>query len=164
MFMTKLYLIRHAKSSWDDLSLDDFERTLNKRGLKNSFFMGKILKNKNILPDLIISSPALRAKTTAKNIAKTIAYKGKIIYDENIYESDLSTLYKLIKSLDDKAGAVFIFGHNPGFNMLADKLVDLYDNIPTCGFVEIDFNCDSWKDISAKNAKLISFDYPKRYN
>ncbi|MCK5293309.1 MAG: histidine phosphatase family protein, partial [Arcobacteraceae bacterium] len=79
----KLYIIRHAKSSWKDFTLDDFDRPLNKRGRLNAPFMGKILKGKNIIPDIILSSPALRAKTTAKIIANEIGFSKSIIYDEN---------------------------------------------------------------------------------
>lgn len=161
--MKKLYIIRHAKSSWKDISLDDYDRPLNKRGKLNSPFMGKKLKEKNITPDVIISSPALRAKTTAEIIAKELNYSKSIIFKDDMYESTPSKLHKILTKLNNKYKTVFLFGHNPEINMLAENYVDFRKNIATCGVVEIEFDCKKWSDISAENAKLISFDYPKRY-
>lgn len=160
--MKKLYIIRHAKSSWKDLYLDDFERPLNKRGKQNAPFMGDKLKDKNIVPDIIISSPALRAKTTAKIIAKKVKYNKKILFNDNVYESSPIILHKILIKIDDKNSIVFLFGHNPELNMLAEDYVKFDENIVTCGVVEIEFDCDKWTEISAENAKLISFDYPKK--
>ena len=162
--MKKLFIIRHAKSSWKDMSLDDYERPLNKRGKANAPFMGKVLKDKGILPDLIVSSPALRAKTTAAHIAKEISYSNAILFKEEIYEADADTLHKILISMDDEDNTVFIFGHNPGLNSLAYEYLNFSQNIPTCGIIEIEFDCKKWKKISSENAKLISFDYPKKDN
>ncbi|MCK4974235.1 MAG: histidine phosphatase family protein, partial [Sulfurimonas sp.] len=153
---------RHAKSSWKDLYLDDFERPLNKRGKANAPFMGDRLKDKKIVPDIIISSPALRAKKTAKIIAKKVKYSKKILFNEDVYDSSPSILHKILTKIDDKNSIVFLFGHNPELNMLAENYVDFDENIVTCGVVEIEFDCKRWTDIGRKNAKLISFDYPKK--
>lgn len=161
--MKKLYIIRHAKSSWKDFTLSDFDRPLNKRGKLNAPFMGKVLKDKKIKPDIIISSPALRAKTTAKAIAKEISFSKNIIFDKNIYETSIDIVHNIIVNINDENSILFLVGHNPTLNMLAESYVGFYENISTSGVVEIEFNCDSWKDISIKNGKLISFDYPKRY-
>lgn len=159
--MKKLYIIRHAKSSWKDETLNDFERPLSKRGKSNAPMMGARLKKKGVMPDIIISSPAKRAKSTAEIIAKEIGYKKKVLFDENIYESSVEELRKILTALDDKNSTAFLFGHNPELNMLVDYYVKFYENIPTCGVVEIAFACDKWTDIEPKNAKLLSFDYPK---
>ena len=159
----KLFIIRHAKSSWKDSSLDDFDRPLNKRGKLNAPFIGDKLKEKEVVPDIIISSPALRAKSTAEIIAKKVKYDKKILFKRDIYEVGESAIHKILTKLDNENSVVFLFGHNPDLNMLAEDYVNFDENIPTCGIVEIEFNCKRWKDISAKNAKLISFDYPKRY-
>lgn len=161
--MKKLCIIRHAKSSWKDFTLDDFDRPLNKRGMLNAPFMGNKLKDKNLVPDIIISSPALRAKTTAEIIAKKVNYNKKIVFKKDIYEVGMSALHKILAKIDDDNTIVFLFGHNPELNMLAKKYVDFDENIVTSGVVEIEFDCDSWNQISAKNGKLISFDYPKKY-
>lgn len=162
--MKKLYLIRHAKSSWKNLDIDDFERPLNKRGEKNAPFMGEILKNQDVIPDLIISSPALRAKTTAKIIAKKIKYRKKVTYEKKIYEASSSDLLQILHSIDDTNKIVFLVGHNPSLNDLAEYFVEFYNNIPTCGVVEIVFNTKKWSKIVQENAQLLSFDYPKKYS
>lgn len=162
--MKKLYIIRHAKSSWKDSELDDFERPLNKRGKQNAPFMGDKLKEKHVVPDIVISSPALRAKTTAEIIAKKVNYKKEIVYDNDIYEADITTLHNIFTKVDNENGTVFLFGHNPELNMLAEVYVGFDENIPTCGVLEIEFNCERWRDIGANNAKLVSFDYPKKYS
>jgi len=159
----KLFIIRHAKSSWKDSSLDDFDRPLNKRGKLNAPLMGTKLKERGVVPDVMISSPAFRAKTTAEIIAKKVKYSKKIIFKKEIYDVGESAIRKILKKLDDENSVVFIFGHNPDLNMLAERYVGFDENIPTCGIVEIEFDCKRWKDISSLNAKFISFDYPKRY-
>jgi len=160
--MKKLYIIRHAKSSWKDFSLDDFDRPLNKRGRLNAPYMGNKLKQKNILPDIIISSPAKRAKMTAKAIAQEINFAKEIVYDKNIYEASVYTLDQIIKSVNNTQNIIFLFGHNPSLNMLVGNYINFKQNIPTCGIIAIEFNCDRWEDIESSNAKLISFDYPKK--
>lgn len=158
----KVYLIRHAKSSWDDEGLDDFERPLGKRGKKDAPFMAQLLKRQNIMPDIIISSPAQRAKRTAETIADGIGYNN-ILFLDDIYEASLQTLKKVLSKLDDGYGTVFLVGHNPSLNELAEYFTGFGENIPTCGIAEIEFACKKWSDIDPKNAKLVSFIYPKMY-
>lgn len=157
----KLYLIRHAKSSWEDDSLDDFERPLSERGLRDALTMGSRLRKKYIVPDIILSSPALRAKTTAELIANKIVYSKEIVFDKNIYEASSLQLQKILRGLDDTNNSAFLFGHNPELNILADYFVDFEENIVTCGIVAIEFRCESWTEITPENAKLSWFDYPK---
>ena len=159
----KLYIIRHAKSDWSDDTLKDFDRPLNKRGLKNAPFMGSLLKNKNINPDLILSSPALRAITTAEIIANRVEYKNNIETNKSIYETPYSTLEKIIYEINDKNNSVFFIGHNPGLSALINHLCQTNLDIPTCAVVEISFDTDSWEKISKKNTALISYEYPKKY-
>ena len=162
--MKKLFLIRLAKSSWEDLRLDDFDRPLNKRGEKDAPFMAELLKEKNIIPDLIISSPSLRTKLTAEIIAEKIGFIDKISFDKTIYEAPLSNLKRAINNIDNSFNSIVFVGHNPGLHELAQELCDIeVDNIPTCAIVEIEFDVDSWDKISKKNAKLISYEYPKKY-
>ncbi len=162
--MKKLYLVRHAKSSWKDASLDDLERPLNNRGKRDAPFMGELLKEKVVNPDIVFSSPAKRASKTAQIIAEQIGYSKKdIIYDERIYEASSRELVDFIKTIDEKYNSVMIFGHNPEFTMLTNFLSKNYiDNIPTCGIVALELN-GSWKDIEKNTAKMLFFDYPKRY-
>ena len=162
--MKELILIRHAKSSWSNPLLEDFERPLNKRGAKNAPFMAKILKQKEVNPDLIISSPSKRTKDTLDFFIKEFDYKGEIIFEESIYEAPYINILKVIKNIDDKHKTIFLFGHNPGFNDLTDFLLGRFeDNIPTCGVLKIDFDTNYWKNISKDNSKLIFFNFPKKY-
>ncbi len=126
--MKRLYLIRHAKSSWDDPSLDDFDRPLSKRGKHDAPLMGKLLKQKNIIPDLILSSPAKRAKKTAKKIAKELG-KANIVYLDELYDASSQDLLADIKKISDTYTTVFLIAHNPRLNMLAYDLVDFLQNV-----------------------------------
>jgi len=162
--MKTLYLARHAKSSWKHPELSDIERPLNKRGKRDAPYIGNILKAKGVNPDILISSPAVRARKTAATIAQIIGYpKSKIITDENIYESSSSGLINIIQGFDDKYDSVMMFGHNPGFTMLNNYLTESFiDNIPTCGVVGIRFN-SSWKKIDSDSGKAFLFIYPKLF-
>jgi phosphohistidine phosphatase len=162
--MKTLYLARHAKSSWKHPELSDIERPLNKRGKRDAPYIGNLLKEKGVKPDILISSPAVRARKTAVVIAELIDYpKSKILIDENIYESSSTELIKIIQSFDDKYNSVMMFGHNPGFTMLNNYLTDSFiDNIPTCGVVGIRFN-SSWKNIDGDSGKAFFFIYPKLF-
>ena len=162
--MKTLYLVRHAKSSWDFPQLQDFDRPLNKRGQKNAPEMGERLKLKGILPDLLMSSPANRAITTARKIAKKIGYpKEAIKENERIYHGSEHTLTEIIRSTPNDIGELMLFGHNPGFTGLANMLGDQWiDNIPTCGIVAITFDVDNWQSVAPQIGKNLFFDYPKR--
>jgi phosphohistidine phosphatase len=164
--MKTIILVRHAKSSWKDLSLDDFDRPLNKRGKRNAPFMGEKLKNRQIMPDLILSSPAKRARKTAIAVAKAIGYpKKKIKYNDNMYHPSARYLLEMVRNQDDKNETIMLFGHNPDFNDFADMLLKhnpIY-NIPTTGVYCIRFDVDSWKKVREGKGESIFFDYPKRY-
>ncbi|NNG25998.1 MAG: histidine phosphatase family protein [Ignavibacteriaceae bacterium] len=162
--MKTLYLVRHAKSSWKHPELSDFERPLNKRGKNDAPFMGKLLAEKGVNPELVISSPAKRASSTAKIIASELNYvKEKIIFDKNIYEGTGRRLLEIISGIQEKYNFVMLFGHNPGLTVLSNNLSDHFiDNIPTCGIVALEFS-KSWSDIKLNSAKFLFFEYPKKY-
>ena len=163
--MKTIILVRHAKSSWKDPSLDDFDRPLNKRGKRNAPFMGKKLKERQIMPDLILSSPAKRAQKTAVAVAKAIGYpKKKIKYNDNMYHPSAQYLLEMVRNQDDKNETIMLFGHNPDFNDFADILLKhnpIY-NIPTTGVYCIRFDVDSWKKLREGKGESVFFDYPKR--
>ena len=158
-----LILVRHAKSSWDDAGLQDFDRPLNKRGLKNAPEMGKRFANRNLDVDAIISSPANRAITTAELIANEISFDKKdIIQNSEIYEADLSTLVNVVTGIDDKFNHVILVGHNPSFTYLCNYLSDAQlANMPTCSMAHIKFKVETWNDITKHSGELIEFDFPK---
>jgi phosphohistidine phosphatase len=163
--MKKIYLIRHAKSSWKEAGLSDFDRTLNKRGKRDVEFMAKRLKSFGVLPDLIISSPAKRAKTTAKEIAKIIGYdKDKIEYIDSLYESSYQTYRYILDSLSSQIDSVFIVAHNPTITEVGEILSGaILTNMPTCSIVCIEFDVDDFKKIKEGEGKIIFFDYPKKH-
>ncbi len=157
----QLLLVRHGKSDWGNIDLNDFDRPLNKRGKENAPEMAERLVNRGFKIDLIVSSPAKRAKSTAKYFAE--AYNiDQIQFEESIYEANTTVLLRVVNALDDAAEKVVLFGHNPGFTDFANELcdADIY-NIPTAGMVLISFPFDSWQVVSKGTGELMFFDYPK---
>jgi len=163
--MKTLYLVRHAKSSWKYPNLDDFERPLNKRGRRNAPFMGKILKALKVAPDLVISSPANRAATTARIIADTIGYPlEKIQYSETIYGSSEYELIHAIQQVDNAINQAMLVSHNPAITGLANTIGDTnISNIPTCGVCCVNLNISSWAKFGDQRGKLQFFEFPKKH-
>lgn len=159
-----LYLVRHAKSDWSIPGRKDFERDLNPRGMLDAPNMGKKLFEMKVMPDLIVSSNAVRAKATAEFISEQIQYNVEnILFREEIYEASLRTMLAVINELPENINNIMLFGHNPGLTYLAEYLTkeDIGD-IPTCGVVAIEFNTDHWVEISGGTGKLNWFIYPKK--
>ena len=127
---------------------------------------GRFLKKKGIIPDIIISSPANRTKKTSYIIAENIGIKKEnIIFKESIYESNIEELLNLIKNLDNSLNSIFLIGHNPSLNILAEYLTNSYiNNIPTCGILAVNLEINLWNKISKACGKIEFFDYPKNYN
>jgi phosphohistidine phosphatase len=162
--MKTLYLVRHAKSSWDYPELDDIDRPLSKRGKRNAPEMGKRLAAQNILPQLLITSPAKRALATARRIADEIGFpRESIKLDEKLYLASVEDIVAVIRKADEAAGSLMLFGHNPGFTDAANRLCgsDIY-NIPTGGVVGIQFEVDSWADVVEGEGRFLFFDFPKK--
>lgn len=156
--------MRHAKSSWKGSNLRDFDRPLNKRGFENAPMMGQRLANNKYSADSIISSPAVRAITTAEMIASEIGFdKNHIRQESAIYEAGISALLYVIASINNNNHYAMLVGHNPGFTYLCNYLCDSQlENIPTCGIVKIKFSIESWRHIFKHSGELIDFDYPKK--
>lgn len=163
--MKELYLLRHAKSSWDDPSLDDIERPLNKRGKKDAPLIGSILSKMKIKPELILSSPSKRTLSTAQIILEELNLSKKILsVDENIYLASADELSNLIKNIDDNLKRVMLVGHNPGLTDLSNFLSKKgIENIPTCGIVGLKAKINSWKEIEEHIFEQEFFEYPKKY-
>lgn len=164
--MTTLYLVRHAKSSWKNLKLSDLDRPLNKRGKRDAPFMGRLLKKMNEYPDLIISSPAKRAFSTAKRFSKELDYPiKKILKDEKLYMAEITEFVSVIKKTHKSVKRLMLFVHNYGITNFANFISQSnIENIPTAGVVRIDFEFKSWKDIDASKGKLTFFEFPKKYS
>jgi len=164
--MKTLILVRHAKSSWNDSSLNDIDRPLNKRGLRDAPFMGKLLKETGIRVDKFISSPANRALTTAKYFAAAYGLHeaDDIEIKDLIYHESIRSIMSYVANLENEWDIVALFGHNPDFTSLASILTnESFKNVPTCGVVCIDFNSKSWEDTGESLGKLRFFKYPKMY-
>jgi len=163
--MKKVVIARHAKSSWDNPDWNDFERPLNKRGLRDAPFMAQIVAKLIEKPDLIISSSAVRAAATCRYFAEAFQFdENKIIYDENIYSNGIRYILNLLSSLDDNLNSVMIFGHNPDITSLFSRLTGEYiDNVPTCGVFGVAFDIETWKQIDDENGKLLFYEYPKKH-
>ena len=162
--MKNLYFIRHAKSDWRDESKSDFERGLNKRGQKAIFTMADALKERKVMPDLILCSSAKRAKLTAKGLAKEIDYHGEIKYIDALYMAESLDVISIINEIKDKYDNVFIVGHNPETTELTDLMLDDYiDNVPTLGIVALELPIKHWKKFKPEKVKLNFFIYPKMY-
>jgi phosphohistidine phosphatase len=159
----ELLLIRHAKSSWDDPHLDDHDRPLNERGLRNAPEMGKRLIGWGICPDAWISSTALRAITTAEIMAEKVGFpQDQIQQTKDLYHASATELQELIAGLGDQINSVVFFGHNPGITSLVANLYGLpIDNVPTCGVVHLQFREANWKAASSALPVHAAFDFPK---
>lgn len=157
----KLLLVRHGKSDWGNLDLKDFDRPLNKRGKENAPEMAERLINRGFKFDLMVSSPAKRAKSTAKYFAE-VYNLDDIKFEASIYEANSRALLKVVNDFEDSSDTVVMFGHNPGFTDFANELsnANIY-NIPTAGMVLMSFPFDSWKMVSKGTGELVFFDYPK---
>lgn len=164
--MKTVYFIRHAKSSWSDLSLRDFDRPLNKRGKRDAPFMAAKLRAFGVKPDAIITSPANRAMTTATHFAKALdILPQNMLQESRIYEAYATTVLQIIQAQPNNYETILIFGHNPAFTMIANmfKGGDHIDNVPTCGIVKVMIEKKNWKNFTPKNGLVTAFHFPKQY-
>jgi len=161
--MKTLYLVRHAKSSWDDLNLSDHERPLSPAGIKKTGKIVNFLKKKNIMPGLMISSSAVRALATAKLIARGIGYPAdKIKTDPALYHASEDTILDAVYGLPDDLESVMLFGHNPAFTYFVNYyLTPPLENLPTTGVVSIRFTTHHWENIGNSGFKINFVVFPK---
>jgi phosphohistidine phosphatase len=160
-----IFIIRHAKSSWTELDRRDFDRVLDLRGHNDAPRMAKMLKSEGILPDLIVSSPAMRAKMTASYFVNEFGIDAQSVdYQSDIYEAMESDIYKVVRDLPNSANIVLLFGHNPSLTYFTNRFnAKPIDNLPTCGIVRIDVNVADWDKFNEKTAKVTGWWYPKMY-
>lgn len=163
--MKTLFILRHAKSSWKDLGIPDHDRPLNKRGKHDAPRIGKILKDQNLIPNLIISSTAIRAKTTANLVAKACKFKEEIIFDKSIYNAEPSDVLKLLSRCSETYNSILLVGHNP----TVEEIIELLTGSPeitmsTCALAYLTITIDKWIDINKRQivkAKLVHLWSPK---
>jgi len=154
--MKTIYVVRHAKSSWDDPTLSDHDRPLNETGIRKTKIIVEYLKRNKIAPELLKSSSAKRALSTAKIIAEALDYPAeKIIVEENLYHASSDKVFDELFILPDSINSVMIFGHNPTFTYFVNEFLNpQMDNLPTSGVVSISFETDEWEKIAMVDYKV----------
>ena len=160
--MKRLLIMRHAKSSWKDTDLTDHERPLKKRGKDDAHRMGKLLKSKKIVPDVILCSTAARARETAELVADSMKFKDKIIYSDALYMAEPSDILAEIASHGKKHKTVMVIGHNPGSEALLQILTGKVESLPTASIAYVTAKIDDWKGVEKSDGlKLKNLWRPK---
>ena len=162
--MKLLTLIRHAKSSWKNAGMDDFDRPLNDRGERDAPRMGKRLSRAAGAPDLILSSSAQRAARTARVIAEQLGSDpAEIVLDRALYLASPAQMLDTLRALAPDLEHAALVAHNPGVTDLINALAEVrIDNVPTCGIARLRLDIDRWNELEFGCAELQDFDYPKR--
>ena len=160
--MKTLLLLRHAKSSWEDSSLSDHDRPLNHRGRRDAPRMGQLLQEKNLVPDLILSSTAKRARKTAEKVAQACDYKGEIEYVPELYDSDISIYQQALARQGGNFERILIIGHNPDIEHFLQSLTGCWEKMPTAALAHLQLAIDGWEEVSSGGeGKLLSLWRPK---
>jgi len=152
--MKTLYILRHAKSSWDDPEMSDFERPLNDRGKKTAPFIGELMAKNGLEPDIILSSPAMRAKATAQMVKRAAKIDAEIRYEDRIYEASPHTLSQVVSETDNAYRSVMLVGHNPGIEGFIRYLTGNLEPMPTAALAVISLQIDSWDLINDGRGEL----------
>lgn len=159
--MKTLFLMRHAKSSWDNSDLADFDRPLNERGKKAAPFMGEYMSRNGFDPELILSSPAVRARETARLAKEGGDLTAEIEYNERIYEASPQTLLQAASEIEDRFGSAMIVGHNPGTEGFIRLLTGRPETVPTAALIVIDLAISNWSEIRGECGNLRELIRPK---
>lgn len=162
--MKTVYLVRHAKSDWENVNLSDIERPLNERGYLNANIMSKWFREKQDNPELIITSPAIRAITTALIFAKNLNYNSNLLsIKKELYESSVKDYLSVVTKTDEQYKSIMLFAHNPTITSFAESLCkSLPMEMPTCAITGIHFDCKKWADLKTTKGELFLFEYPKK--
>lgn len=162
--MLRLILFRHGKSSWDDQTLEDFSRPLAPRGLRSVPEMGRRLARRGPVPELIVSSTAVRALSTARAVAREIGYReDQIIEEPELYLASPRAILSVIRQAPATARTLMVIGHNPGFTELANSFCEVrLENMPTAAMLCAEFDATEWCGIEPAQARVAWFDYPKK--
>ena len=155
--MKTLLILRHAKSSWSDPALDDHERPLNTRGRRDAPRMGDLVRERGLIPDVIISSDAVRARLTAEAAAEAARYPGEILVDPRLYGASPRDILAVLRTIREaKAGTVMIVGHNPGLEELVVQLTGEQQDLPTAALAHIELPIDRWRDLRVSTRGTLS--------
>ena len=160
--MKTLLIMRHAKSSWDDEDLADFDRPLNKRGQKDAPRMGQLLIERQLEPDRILSSPALRARTTAQIVAGQIQFAGEVTLCRDFYHGEPRDYLDAVAETEASAERVMVVGHNPGLEELVARLTGANEFFPTAAIAVVELAIANWPDLGTNpKGKLLELYRPK---
>jgi phosphohistidine phosphatase len=159
--MKTLFLLRHAKSGWKDSDLRDFDRPLTTRGKRAAAVIGRYLRKHEITPDLVISSPAERARETVEIVLASSRLSVEPRYDERIYAAHPGRLLEVISQLDEQAESALLVGHNPGFEELVTHLTGNTLRMPTAALAQIGLDIDKWRQIRTGTGQLQRMTKPK---
>ncbi|MBI3654161.1 MAG: histidine phosphatase family protein [Acidobacteria bacterium] len=159
--MKTLLLLRHAKSDWADMRQRDIERPLAKRGLRDAPRMGAALKQQGIAPQLVLCSPATRARETMELFTTAAELEAVVEFEPTIYEASAAELLKLVRHIKADYEVVLLVGHNPGFENLLSRLIGAERQMPTAALACIEFAIDQWQDVEDGKGKLLWFLIPK---
>jgi phosphohistidine phosphatase len=146
--MKTLLVLRHAKSSWNDPRLDDHERPLNERGRRDGPRMGKLVREFGLIPDIVISSDAVRAQLTAEAVAEAARYAGEILLDPHLYLASPADILSLLRTVGENVETLMIIGHNPGLEELVGQLTGEQHDLPTAALAHIVLEIDQWRDLT----------------
>ena len=163
-FMKELLIVRHAKSSWEDDTLSDFERPLNERGQKEALSMAQQAAMSEWRPDLIVCSTALRAQQTMRYFVSALDPDGnvEVRHEKNIYDATIASLLDIVNGLPKEANRVILFGHNPGFSKLLAFLTGEYYDMPTCACGLVQMEIEDWIYLYENCGTLKAYNYPRR--
>jgi phosphohistidine phosphatase len=161
--MKQLVIVRHAKSSWENFAVPDFERPLNERGKRDAPMMAERLMEKGIAPDVLITSPAKRAKKTAELFATVFRISPENIVEvPSLYEAGQEALFAAVHGAPVSASTVFLFSHNPGITAFANNLTNInIDDMPTCAVFAVSCDIAEWTEFRTAPKHYLFFDYPK---
>lgn len=160
--MKTLFLVRHAKSSRDDPALADRERPLDDRGRRDAAAMGLRLAGRGVRPDRLLSSPARRALGTARRFADGLGVaREAIVVDDRLYAATAAALLGVIRAVDDRVSNLMLFGHNPEFSDLVQRLRGQVTDLPTCAVAELRFDTARWSDVGGVTPSAVSIETPK---
>jgi phosphohistidine phosphatase len=157
-----LFLLRHAKSSWKDESLPDFERPLNRRGKHAAERIGRYLKHEEIVPEIVLSSPALRARETIERVAKAAKWTPEVLFDQRIYEAGGLRLLEVVSQIENERKTALLVGHNPGIQELLMLLTGESKKVPTGALLKIELKSSKWATAADKRARLVSIIKPRK--
>lgn len=160
--MKTLLILRHAKSSWDNAQLTDYERPLNKRGKQDAPRMGKLLREQDLAPDLIITSSAERALATAEAVALASGYEQEIRATRSFYHADPAAYIEALRQLDDSLERVMVVGHNPGMEELVEELTGSWETFPTAALAQVALSIAHWRELDeGTTGELVNLWRPK---